>query len=100
MQTFQGSRKKRMFIENFTTRKCLTYQHSVDVPLPPDHANSSQLVAQKTSTQEYLKGPGLGHEEGPCVHYRLVLETLGLPLNKFKSTRQHREVIRDAIVGT
>jgi hypothetical protein len=35
----------------------------------------------------------------PYVHYRLVLETLGQPLNTFKSTRQLCEVIRDGIVG-
>ena len=35
----------------------------------------------------------------PYVHYRLVLETLGQPLDTFKSTRQLCEVIRDAIVG-
>jgi len=53
-----------------------------------------------------LKGSGHGHEwcpgrpqVDPYVHYRLVLETLGQPLNTFKSTRQLCEVIRDAIVA-
>ena len=72
-----------------------------DVPLSPDHAGT-----QRTKTQDYLKGSGRGVEwcpgrpvVEPYVHYRLVLETLGQPLNTFKSTRQLCEVIRDAIVG-
>ncbi|KAI0274349.1 hypothetical protein BGY98DRAFT_920846, partial [Russula aff. rugulosa BPL654] len=64
------------------------------------------LAVQRTKTQDYLKGPG-GRGEWcpgrPCVepyvHYRLVLETLGQPLNTFKSTRQLCEAIRDAIVA-
>ncbi|KAI0267779.1 hypothetical protein BC834DRAFT_822120, partial [Gloeopeniophorella convolvens] len=35
----------------------------------------------------------------PYVHYRLVLNTVGKPLNHFKSTRQLCEAIRDAIVA-
>jgi hypothetical protein len=77
-----------------------------DVLLSPDHANTLPLVVQRTRTQDYLKGPGRRHEwcpGRPCVepyvHYRLVLETLGQPLNTFNSTRQLCEVIRDAIVG-
>lgn len=77
-----------------------------DVPISPDHASTAPFAAQRTKTQDYLKGSGHGHEwcpgrpqVDPYVHYRLVLETLGQPLNTFKSTRQLCEVIRDAIVG-
>ena len=77
-----------------------------DVPLSLDHKNTIPFSAQKTRTQDYVKESGLGHEwcpgrprVDPLVHYRLVLETLGHPLNTFKSTRQLCEVIRDAIVG-
>ena len=77
-----------------------------DVPLSPQHANTVPLDAQRTKTQDYVKGGVLGHEwcpgqprVDPYVHYRLVLETLGQPLNTFKSTQQLCEVIRDAIVG-
>ena len=77
-----------------------------DVPLSPVHTSTSAFSMQRTKTQDYLKGSG-GRGEWcpgrPCVepyvHYRLVLETLGQPLNTFKSTRQLCEVIRDAIVG-
>jgi len=69
--------------------------------------NIVPFPTQRTRTQDYVKGSGLGHEwcpgrprVDPLVHYRLVLETLGKPLNTFKSTRQLCEVIRDAIVGT
>jgi Fungal protein kinase len=77
-----------------------------DVPLSPQRANTLPLDVQRTKTQDYVKGGVLGHEwcpgqprVDPYVHYRLVLETLGQPLNTFKSTRQLCEVIRDAIVG-
>jgi Fungal protein kinase len=77
-----------------------------DVPLSPEHANIFPLAVQRTKTQDYVKGSGVGHEWCPgrprvdsYVHYRLVLETLGQSLNTFKSTRQLCEVIRDAIVG-
>jgi hypothetical protein len=77
-----------------------------DVLLSRDHANTSPLAVQRTKTQDYLKGSGRRHEwcpgrplVEPYVHYRLVLETLGQPLNTFNSTRQLCEVIRDAIVG-
>ena len=77
-----------------------------DVPLSPDHASTFPLVVQRTVTQDYVKGSGSRHKwcpGRPCVepyvHYRLVLETLGQPLNTFKSTRQLCEAIRDAIVG-
>ncbi|KAH9051975.1 hypothetical protein EDB87DRAFT_1547157, partial [Lactarius vividus] len=36
----------------------------------------------------------------PYIHYQLVLETLGSPLNTFKSTRELCGVIRDAVTGT
>jgi hypothetical protein len=76
-----------------------------DVPLLPDHAGTFPLAVQRTKTQDYLKGFGRGEwcsgqpYVKPYVHYRLVLETLGQPLNTFKSTRQLCEAIRDAIVG-
>ncbi|KAH9954087.1 hypothetical protein BC827DRAFT_1244831 [Russula dissimulans] len=77
-----------------------------DVPLSPEHANIFPLAVQRTKTQDYVKGSGVGHEWCPgrprvdsYVHYRLVLETLGQSLNTFKSTRQLCEVIRDAIVA-
>ena len=77
-----------------------------DVVLSPDHGNRFPLAVQRTKTQDYLEWPGRRGEwclGQPCVepyvHYRLVLETLGQPLDSFKSTRQLCEVIRDAIVG-
>ncbi|KAH9975124.1 hypothetical protein BGW80DRAFT_1204651, partial [Lactifluus volemus] len=61
---------------------------------------------QRTRTQDYLSRPGgayswcPGHPRvEPYIHHRLVLETVGMPLNHFKSTRQLCEVIRDAIVA-
>ncbi|KAN0109121.1 hypothetical protein V8E52_009643 [Russula decolorans] len=75
-----------------------------DVLLSPDHAKTFPLAVQRTKTQDYVKGSGRRHEwcpvrptVEPYVHYRLVLETLGQPLNTFNSTRQLCEVIRDAI---
>ena len=78
-----------------------------DVPLPPD--GDKLYVSpgvQRTRTQDYLSGPGSQHSwcpghprVEPYIHYRLVLETVGTPLNRFRSTRQLCEVIRDAIVG-
>ena len=77
-----------------------------DVPLSPEHARTFPLAVQRTKTQDYINEPGRRVEwfpgrprVEPYVHYRLVLETLGQPLNTFKSTRQLCEVIRDAIVG-
>ncbi|KAH9978918.1 hypothetical protein BGW80DRAFT_1165586 [Lactifluus volemus] len=77
-----------------------------DVPLSPQHANTMPLNAQRTKAQDYAKRGTLGHEWCPgqprvdrYVHYRLVLETLGQPLNTFESTRQLCEVIRDAIIA-
>ncbi|KAH9961812.1 hypothetical protein BC827DRAFT_1267471 [Russula dissimulans] len=77
-----------------------------DVPLSPDHVNVLPRAVQRTKTQDYVKGSGLGHEwclgrprVFPQVHYRMVLETLGQPLKTFKSTRQLCEVIRDAILA-
>jgi Fungal protein kinase len=74
-----------------------------DVPLSPDDPSKG---VQRTVTQDYVKGSGSPHKwchgrprVEPYVHYRLVLETLGQPLNTFKSTRQLCEAIRDAIVG-
>jgi len=68
-------------------------------------ANDGQVRAsvgvQRTRTQDYLNYPwcpGRPMVE-PYIHYRLVLETVGVPLNRFKSTRQLCEVIRDAIAG-
>ncbi len=77
---------------------------SGDVPLSPHQANT--LAVQRTKTQDYVRGSGRGHEwcpgrpvVEPYVHYRLVLETLGQPLNTFNSTRQLCQAIRDAIFG-
>jgi hypothetical protein len=63
-------------------------------------------AVQRTKTQDYVSRPGSRHSwcpghprVEPYVHYRLVLKTVGMPLNQFKSTRQLCEVIRDAIVG-
>ena len=77
-----------------------------DVPLSPDYTSTCLAAVQRTKTQDYVKGSGHGAEWSPgrpCVepyvHYRMVLETLGQPLNTFKSTRQLCEAIRDAIVG-
>ena len=77
-----------------------------DVPLSLDHEHIIPFSSQRTRTQDYVKVSGLGYEwcpgrprVDPLVHYRLVLDTLGYPLNTFKSTRQLCEVIRDAIVG-
>ncbi|KAH9960891.1 hypothetical protein BC827DRAFT_1376549 [Russula dissimulans] len=70
-----------------------------DVPLSPDHVNALSFAVQRTKTRDYVGRewcPGR-----PCVeryvHYRLVLKTLGRPLNTFRSTRQLCEAIRDAI---
>ena len=78
-----------------------------DVPLSLDREHIIPFSVQRTRTQDYVKESGLGYgwcpgrpRVGPLVHYRLVLETLGHPLNTFKSTRQLCEVIRDAIVGS
>jgi hypothetical protein len=78
-----------------------------DVPLSLGREHIIPFSAQRTRTQDYVKESGLGCEwcpgrprVDPLVHYRLVLETLGYPLNTFKSTRQLCEVIRDAIVGS
>jgi hypothetical protein len=77
-----------------------------DVPLSLDRKHIAPFSAQRTRTQDYVKESGRGYEwcpgrprVDPLVHYRLVLETVGYPLNTFKSTRQLCEVIRDAIVG-
>jgi hypothetical protein len=58
-----------------------------DVPLSEDHVGTFPLAVQRTKTQDYLKRsgrvewcPGQPCVE-PYVHYRLVLETLGQPLN-------------------
>jgi Fungal protein kinase len=79
-----------------------------DVPVSPD-GDKLQVVSsriQRTKTQDYLSGPGSQHswcpghpQVEPYIHYRLVLETVGMSLNQFRSTRQLCEVIRDAIVG-
>ena len=79
-----------------------------DVPRIPGRGGLqvTWTAVQRTKTQDYLSGPGSryswcpGHPRvEPYVHYRLVLETVGMSLNRFKSTRQLCEVIRDAVVG-
>ena len=73
-----------------------------DVRLTIDDSQACDSVGvQRTRTQDYLSNswcPGCPDVE-PYVHYRLVLETVGKPLNRFKSTRQLCEVIRDTVVG-
>ncbi|KAH8977382.1 hypothetical protein EDB86DRAFT_3165665 [Lactarius hatsudake] len=71
-----------------------------DVPLLPECGRTDSPAVQRTITQEFVKDwcPGRPCVD-PYVHYRLVLETLGSPLNTFKSTRELCEVIRDAIVA-
>ena len=61
----------------------------------------ASVSVQRTRTQDYLDHPWCSGRPmvEPYIHYRLVLETVGMPLNRFKSTRQLCEVIRDAIVG-
>ena len=63
-------------------------------------------AVQRTKTQDYVSGPGSRYPSCPghprveaYIHYRVVLETVGMSLNRFRSTRQLCEVIRDAIVG-
>jgi Fungal protein kinase len=73
-----------------------------DVRLTTDDGQAgASMSAQRTRTQDYLNHswcPGRPEVE-PYVHYRLVLETVGKLLNRFESTRQLCEVIRDAVVG-
>ena len=60
----------------------------------------ASVVVQRTRTQDSFESfmvPGLAVK--PYVHYQLILETVGMPLNRFKSTRQLCEVIRDAVIG-
>jgi hypothetical protein len=70
------------------------------------HVQVSSAEFQRTRTQDYVRRPGRLHawcygfpDVVPYVHYRLVLETIGMPLSHFKSTRQLCEVIRDAVIG-
>ncbi|KAF8503824.1 kinase-like domain-containing protein, partial [Russula emetica] len=63
-----------------------------DVPLSPEHASTFP----SGRCGEWC--PGRPCVE-PYVHYRLVLETLGQPLNTFKSTQQLCRAIRDCIVA-
>ncbi|KAH9008633.1 hypothetical protein EDB83DRAFT_488406 [Lactarius deliciosus] len=71
-----------------------------DVPLLPECGRTDCPAVQRTMTQEFVKDwcPGRPCVD-PYVHYRLVLETLGSPLNTFKSTRELCKVIRDAITA-
>ena len=70
------------------------------------HVQGSSTGSQRTRTQDYLRSSG-SWDAGcygrpsvvPYIHYRLVLETVGMPLSHFKSTRQLCEVIRDAVIG-
>ena len=59
------------------------------------------LAVQRTRTQDYVSRPWCPcHPQvEPYVRYRLVLKTVGISLNQFKSTRQLCGVIRDAVVG-
>ncbi|KAH8977385.1 hypothetical protein EDB86DRAFT_2817875 [Lactarius hatsudake] len=71
-----------------------------DVPLLPECGRTDCPAVQRTMTQGFVKDwcPGQPCVD-PYVHYRLVLETLGSPLNTFKSTRELCKVIRDAITA-
>ncbi|KAH9000867.1 hypothetical protein EDB86DRAFT_3101166 [Lactarius hatsudake] len=71
-----------------------------DVPLLPECGRTDCPAVQRTMSQEFVKDwcPGQPRVD-PYVHYRLVLETLGSPLNTFKSTRELCKVIRDAITA-
>ena len=74
-----------------------------DVPLVSRNGDLqvTVLAVQRTRTQDYVGRPwcpGYPQVE-PYVHYRLVLKTVGISLNQFKSTRQLCGVIRDAAVG-
>ena len=60
---------------------------------PRTHARTFPLAVQRTKTQDYINEPRRRGEWCPgqprvdqYVHYRLVLETLGQPLNTFKPT--------------
>ncbi|KAI0273342.1 hypothetical protein BC834DRAFT_853395 [Gloeopeniophorella convolvens] len=69
---------------------------------PPDSSKApSPVPVQRTITQDFVKADWCSGNPRvePYVHYRLVLKTLGWPLNHFKSTWQLCRVIRDAIVA-
>jgi len=74
-----------------------------DVPLISQNGELqvAALAVQRTRTQDYVDRPWCpGHPQVESyVHYRLVLKTVGISLNQFKSTRQLCGVIRDAVVG-
>ena len=79
-----------------------------DVPRKPGRGELQVRwpAVQRTKTQDYVSGPGSRYPSCPghprveaYIHYRVVLETVGMSLNRFRSTRQLCEVIRDAIVG-
>ncbi|KAI0273341.1 hypothetical protein BC834DRAFT_203946 [Gloeopeniophorella convolvens] len=69
---------------------------------PPESSKApSPVPVQRTITQDFVKADWCSGNPRvePYVHYRLVLKTLGWPLNHFKSTRQLCKVMRDAIVA-
>ncbi|KAI0273344.1 hypothetical protein BC834DRAFT_1037998 [Gloeopeniophorella convolvens] len=70
-----------------------------DVPLTPESSGTPSLPVQRTVTQDFVKGCYGNPRVEPYVHYRLVLKTLGWPLNHFKSTWQLCRVMRDAIIA-
>jgi len=76
--------------------------HAGNVHLTLDDGQIRASVGiQRTWTQDYLNHswcPGRPVVE-PYVHYRLVLETVGVPLNRSKLTQQLCEVIQDAIIS-
>ena len=70
-----------------------TLSRAGDVPSSRDDTTTALFAAQRTRTHEYVNGSGFGHgwcpgrpDVEPYIHYRLVLETLGRPLN-FPSSR-------------
>jgi serine/threonine protein kinase len=83
-------------------RNIATMGRSGDVRLTiTDGQVRASVGVQRTMTQDYINHPWCPGRPvvEPYVHYRLVLETVGMPLNRFRSTRQLCEVIRDAVVG-
>ena len=66
-----------------------------DIPVTIDDGQIRTPVGvQRTRTQDFLNRSWCRGRPmvDPYAHYRLVLETVGMPLNRFKSTRQLCEV--------
>lgn len=61
------------------------------------HCDHGPRLPQRTRTHNYLRAGGLDFI--PQRHYRVVIETLGLPLTEFKHSMAMTYVIRDAVKG-